>query len=133
MYAGFEFVDGDWRVGHPGIGPEGEWMISVAELMLCFITIRTDAGTHEFFFGANPVMVFGADPAEVPDYDVDEFIDFFTAAYPDAAEGIGRFVETYRVMSTDSEPRYQSPDQAGDSLVSEWCSILNLPDPMADA
>ncbi|MDK8796072.1 hypothetical protein QP994_09200 [Corynebacterium sp. MSK044] len=83
-------------------------MISVAELMLCFITIHTDNGNHEFFFGANPVMVFGVEPELVPDYDIDEFIDFFTTAYPDAVEGINRFVDTYRVVSTDTEPRYRS-------------------------
>ena len=54
--AGFEYIDGDWEIGDPGIGPEEDWMISVADLDMCFITISTADGNKEYFFGANPTL-----------------------------------------------------------------------------
>lgn len=130
LYAGFEYIDGEWEIGDPGIGPEEDWLISIADLTLCFITIHTDSGNKEYFFGASPTMVFGADPSDVPDNDIDVFYDFFTTRYPDAEDGIKQFVDKYRVMSTDTEPTYHTPDQAGDALLAEWCTTLNLPNPM---
>lgn|GEM_PF-1230361 len=130
LNAGFEYIDNEWEISSPGIGPEQDWMISVADLTECFITIRTPNGEeHEYWFGANPTMVWDVDPAEVPDHDEAAFIDFFDQRYPGKRDEIQTFVTTYRVLSTDTEDKYKPENHAGDDLVEEWCQTLGLPHP----
>ena len=133
LNAGFEFIDGEWAVGDPGIEPEEEWMISVADLSMCFITISTDEGGREFFFGANPTIVFDVDPKLVPDYDGEVFRSFFVDRYPEAEEKIVEFAETYRIMAADTEPTYDGEVRDGGDLVAKWCAVLGIPSPLEAA
>lgn len=131
--AGFEYIDGDWNVGDPGIGPEGDWMISVADLDMCFITISTAGGNKEYFFGANPTLVFGVEPEHVPDYDIESFDAFFAERYPEAKDGIAELVRKYRIMSTDTESKFDDAASDGGGLVGLWCETLGLPNPLSAA
>ncbi|MCZ9292001.1 hypothetical protein [Corynebacterium lehmanniae] len=131
--AGFEYIDGDWEVGDPGIGPEEDWMISVADLDMCFITISTADGNKEYFFGANPTIVDGVEPEHVPDYDIESFDAFFAERYPEAKDGVAEFVRKYRIMSTDTESTYDDAASDGGDLVGLWCETLGLPNPLNTA
>lgn len=128
--AGFEYIDGDWEVGDPGIGPEEDWMISVADLDMCSITISTADGNKEYFFGANPTIVFEVESELVPDYDIESFDAFFAERYPEAKEGIAEFVRKYRIMSTDTESKFDDAVMDGGDLVGLWCETLGLPNPL---
>ena len=128
--AGFEYIDGDWEIGDPGIGPEEDWMISVADLDMCFITISTADGNKEYFFGANPTLVDGVEPEHVPDYDIESFDAFFAERYPEAKDGIAEFARKYRVISTDTAPKFDDAVTDGGDLVALWCETLGLPNPL---
>ena len=133
LNAGFEYIDGDWVVGDPGIGPQKDWLISVANGDMCFITVNTDEGGREFFFGANPTIVFDVDPELVPDYDGEVFRSFFAGRYPEAEEKIVEFAETYRIMAGDTEPTYDAEVREGGDLVVKWCAVLGIPSPLEAA
>ena len=44
-FAGWEFVDNEWRLGDPGIGPADKWMFSIAETFLARVSDGLCVGT----------------------------------------------------------------------------------------
>lgn len=58
-FAGWELIDGEWNLSGPGIGPEGDWMFSIADTFLFLIQIAPEEGkAATYFFGTNPVLVY---------------------------------------------------------------------------
>ncbi|AKK06348.1 hypothetical protein CMUST_10160 [Corynebacterium mustelae] len=129
-FAGWELIDGEWNLSDPGIGPEEDWMFSIADTFLFSIDIAPEDGEAvTYFFGTNPALVYDLDPAEVPANNLEEFVSFFSARYPGREEAIKEFVETYASLPTDTEDKYQSPQEAGPELGVAWCTALGITPP----
>ena len=129
-FAGWEFVDNEWRLGDPGIGPADKWMFSIAETFLAFITTKSADGTKsEYFFGTNPSHVYDLPAEELPVPDRDAFVSFFTSLYPTRSENIRNFLTTYYAGPDAHEPTYTHPRQSGTDLLIEWCQALDIPAP----
>lgn len=127
MFAGWERVDGHWQLVNPGVLTTGQWMFSIAESFLAFITVRTCAGQDKILFlGANPRHIYGQPVEELPATDIAFFIGYFARQFPCRAEQVTAFLETYAVNPGAEEPTYTSHHQAGDDLFREFCQSLDI-------
>lgn len=127
MFAGWERVDESWEIGDPGILRTGEWMFSVAETFLAFITINTHTGYDKvLFLGANPTLIYGEPSQDLPPAEIDDFINFFIHLFPGRTQHIKTFFRTYAVKPDAIEPTYVSPQQTGADLLIELCHVLSI-------
>ncbi|SES06724.1 hypothetical protein [Corynebacterium cystitidis] len=129
-FAGWELINNEWQFSEPGVGPQHEWMISVAETFLTFITTHDEKnGSTKYFLGANPSIIYDVDPADLPTPNPDNAIEFFATRYPHRRTQITNFFTTYISQPTDTTTTYLNDQQDGPELIIEFCTTLDITPP----
>lgn len=129
-FAGWELVDGQWNFTDPGTADSADWSINVAETDLTFITIVAHGTRKDFFFGANPSLIYGVEPENIPVHDSAELIEFFVERYPERRQEIVSFVETFQSVPGDAAGKFvRGVADSGADLIMLWCKTLDIEPP----
>ena len=128
-FAGWELIDDRWVPRTPGADPNYDWTISIAETVMCYITIVKEGHRHDYFLGTNPALFYGSEADSLPTQHEVKLIGFFQSRYPEQASQITDFLYTYISYPTDTEPTFDSRCRDGIQLLVEWCRVLKINPP----
>lgn len=130
MFAGWERINNSWELGTPGVLTTGEWMFSIADTFIAFITIDNHVdGEEVLFLGSQPTLLYDELSGELPAANVTGAIDFFSRLFPTRTQHLTAFFNKYTAQPDSTMPEFTTPRQAGTDLFIELCRTLDIEPP----